>query len=306
MSPHSLQWDPPKSVLSTSTNVSHGFEVVSTNFVCKGMCATAWDLYCLHPTDVQLYINDSHMQALVASRMDMANGLDKDILETIDQVMTTHNPYKARPEDNPELRLQEFLPDDENFKLRLHVARNSNPGSNNTPTASELAGIIIDRGAAEHRDIILNPWGLERIFETRASYDPLQYPRRSNHSRERGVAEAEPEASILGRKIIIPPTFTGGSRYMYQRFLDAMAIYLDEGMLGVVAAKVHVVEYQKRDLPHAHIFLIMRLEDKPVSSEDVDRSRYLTKNNILTYMKRSFQVCYTVPAGNKIPTQDEE
>ncbi|OWZ02212.1 Helitron helicase [Phytophthora megakarya] len=133
----------------------------------------------------------ANMQARVANRMDMTDGLDKDILETIDQVRTTHNPYsqqimnarnlliesagpeyqaaveefarrdragEARPEDNPELRLHEFLPEDENFKLRLHVARNSNPGTNNNPTSSEVAGIIIDRGAAEHKDIILHSW----------------------------------------------------------------------------------------------------------------------------------------------------
>ncbi|OWZ04457.1 Helitron helicase, partial [Phytophthora megakarya] len=163
---------------------------------------------------------------------------------------------------------------------------------------------------------------------------------RSNHSRERGVSAAEPEASNLGRKVIIPPTFTGGPRYMYQRFLDAMAIVretgapnlfitmtcnpnwpeikenltrgkqasdrpdlvarvfmqnlkalnqdLEESVLGVVAAKTYVVEYQKRGLPHAHILLILRPEDKPVSAEDVDRL--------------SFQICCTVPVGNKIPT----
>ncbi|OWZ11532.1 Helitron helicase [Phytophthora megakarya] len=45
---------------------------------------------------------------------------------------------------------------------------------------------------------------------------------------------------------------------------------LDEGVLGIQAARVHVVEYQKRGLPHAHILLILRPEDKPVSAEDVD------------------------------------
>ncbi|OWY96670.1 LOW QUALITY PROTEIN: Helitron helicase, partial [Phytophthora megakarya] len=47
---------------------------------------------------------------------------------------------------------------------------------------------------------------------------------RSNHSRERGVAAAEPEASNLGHKVKIPPTFTRDPRYLYQRFSDAMAI----------------------------------------------------------------------------------
>ncbi|OWZ03973.1 Helitron helicase [Phytophthora megakarya] len=209
------------------------------------------------------------------------------------------------------------------------------------PTASEVAGIIIDGGAVEYRDILLHCWqgGLERIFETKASYDPLQYhlllpygepgwtldlpyagnsdnpnigavslreyesyllhdrtdsdslilkavrltqqycvdqwakceqsrlryidknqllyrletlqglsdvlrnessnvhrgavneevaqrssTGRSNHSRERGVAAAEPESSNLGHKVKIPPTFTRDPRYMYQRFSDAMAL----------------------------------------------------------------------------------
>ncbi|OWZ20579.1 Helitron helicase [Phytophthora megakarya] len=45
------------------------------------------------PMYAQVYISDPDMQAHVASRMDMTDGLDKNILETIDQVMTTHNPY---------------------------------------------------------------------------------------------------------------------------------------------------------------------------------------------------------------------
>ncbi|OWZ19452.1 Helitron helicase [Phytophthora megakarya] len=100
------------------------------------------------PMYAQVYIDDPDIQARVASRMDMTDGFDKDILETIDQVMTTHNPHsqqfmnarrlliesagpeyqaaveefarcnragEARPEDNPDLRLHEFLPGDENL-----------------------------------------------------------------------------------------------------------------------------------------------------------------------------------------------
>ncbi|OWZ02211.1 LOW QUALITY PROTEIN: Helitron helicase [Phytophthora megakarya] len=137
---------------------------------------------------------------------------------------------------------------------------------------------------------------------------------RAKHSRQRGVATAEPEASNFSSQA---RTCTGGPRYMYQRFLDAMAIVRETGApnlfitmtcnpnwpeikeslsrgidlisacvyaktesaqpgprrrrTGVVAAKIHVVEYQKRGLPHAHILLILRPENKPVSAEDVDR-----------------------------------
>ncbi|POM60193.1 Helitron helicase-like protein [Phytophthora palmivora] len=396
----------------------------------------------------QVYINDPDMEARVASRMGMTDGLDPAILEKIDQVTLIDRAgpgYQAaverfarqfvagdaRPGDNPALRLNVVLPRDEDLRLRLHAARNAIPGTHNRPTASKVAAMIIDRAAAEHRDIILNTrqGGFKRIYETSESYDPLQYPllfpygepgwtydlpyvgnpvdssgkpltmslreyesyvlhdrtasnslilrggrltqqycvdqwakceqeclrfieknqlqyrletlqgltdalrnksvdvhrvaaneevaqRRSTattrQSRDTGVDPAEPEAENIGRP-----------RYMYQRFLDAMAIVretgapnlfitmtcnpnwpeikenlrpeekasdrpdivarvfmqklktlnkdLDEGLLGVVAARIHVVQYQKRGLPHAHILLIVRPEDKPVTAEDVDR-----------------------------------
>ncbi|POM79309.1 LOW QUALITY PROTEIN: Helitron helicase-like protein [Phytophthora palmivora] len=136
----------------------------------------------------------------------------------------------------------------------------------------------------------------------------------TRQSRDAGVDSTEPEAENVGRKVVIPPTFTRGPRYIYQCFLDAMAIVrvtgapnlfitmtcnpnwpeikenlrprekasdrpdivahvfmqklktlnknLDEGLVG---------KYQKRGLLHAHILLVMRPEDKPVTAEDVDR-----------------------------------
>ncbi|KAG3090755.1 hypothetical protein PC121_g3977 [Phytophthora cactorum] len=38
---------------------------------------------------------------------------------------------------------------------------------------------------------------------------------------------------------------------------------LDEGVLGRVHARIYVVEFQKRGLPHAHILVILAEEDKP-------------------------------------------
>ncbi|EEY60735.1 helitron helicase-like protein [Phytophthora infestans T30-4] len=419
----------------------------------------------------QVYFNDPDMDARVRSRMNMTQGLDRAVMETIDQMMVAHNPYtqefinarrflidrgwdayaaaireherrREAGEDvddhDPSLALSNFLPEGDHLKLRLHVTRNANPGTHNTPTASEVAAVVIDTNAAEHRDIILHTTGggFKRIFETSVTYDPLQYPllfpygdngwtydipyvgnpvdrhgdpltmsvreyeayllydrtvsnslilrggrltqqycvdqwakceqerlrfikknqlqyrletlqgltdalrgesveihrmaaddeaairrtRRGNYTEQES---AEPDAGEVGRKIIIPPKFTGGPRYMYQRFLDAMAIVretgapnlfitmtcnpnwpeikenlrpgekasdrpdivarvfmeklkalnkdLDEGVLGIQAARVHVVEYQKRGLPHAHILLILRPEDKPTTKEDVDK-----------------------------------
>jgi hypothetical protein len=42
-------------------------------------------------------------------------------------------------------------------------------------------------------------------------------------------------------------------------------------VLGKVVAQVHVVEFQKRGLPHAHILVWFKNEDKPRTTEDYDR-----------------------------------
>ena len=44
-----------------------------------------------------------------------------------------------------------------------------------------------------------------------------------------------------------------------------------KGVLGKAIAYTHVVEFQKRGLPHAHILVILRAADKPRTPADVDR-----------------------------------
>ena len=41
-------------------------------------------------------------------------------------------------------------------------------------------------------------------------------------------------------------------------------------MLGVVPAKLWVIEFQKRGLPHVHILVILRDSDRIITAEDVD------------------------------------
>ena len=45
----------------------------------------------------------------------------------------------------------------------------------------------------------------------------------------------------------------------------------DKPFFGKVAARVNVVEFQKRGLPHAHILLILDGRDKPRTPDDYDR-----------------------------------
>ena len=42
-------------------------------------------------------------------------------------------------------------------------------------------------------------------------------------------------------------------------------------VLGVPIAHVHVIEFQKRGLPHCHMLIILRDEDKLRDSNDIDR-----------------------------------
>src|SRR3990170_450409 len=44
-----------------------------------------------------------------------------------------------------------------------------------------------------------------------------------------------------------------------------------KGILGRIIAHVHVIEFQKRGLPHAHILMILASEDKPNLPEDFDQ-----------------------------------
>ncbi len=46
---------------------------------------------------------------------------------------------------------------------------------------------------------------------------------------------------------------------------------LQNGVLGTAVADIHVVEWQKRGLPHGHILIILRSQDKPHDSNNYDR-----------------------------------
>lgn len=53
--------------------------------------------------------------------------------------------------------------------------------------------------------------------------------------------------------------------------LQSLLNDLDKGeFFGAVDAMVHVVEYQKRGLPHAHILLILKPDDRPRCGDDYD------------------------------------
>ncbi|KAE9283341.1 hypothetical protein PR003_g27150 [Phytophthora rubi] len=58
---------------------------------------------------------------------------------------------------------------------------------------------------------------------------------------------------------------------VWQQKLKALLKDLDEGVLGRLLARIYVVEFQKRGLPHAHILIILEDEDKPRTREIIDK-----------------------------------
>jgi len=46
---------------------------------------------------------------------------------------------------------------------------------------------------------------------------------------------------------------------------------LQNGVLGTTVANIHVVEWQKRGLPHSHILIILRNQDEPRDNSEYDR-----------------------------------
>jgi hypothetical protein len=60
------------------------------------------------------------------------------------------------------------------------------------------------------------------------------------------------------------------SRVFNLKLKELLADLCKKHLLGKVIGKVHVIEFQKRGLPHAHILLILAAEDKPKSQAQID------------------------------------
>ncbi len=65
-----------------------------------------------------------------------------------------------------------------------------------------------------------------------------------------------------------PDLVTRVFRIKLQSLLDDL---LKKGVFGKVVADIHVIEWQKRGLPHAHILVILHPDDKPRGPDDYGR-----------------------------------
>ncbi|XP_022032408.1 uncharacterized protein LOC110933497 [Helianthus annuus] len=155
--------------------------------------------------------------------------------------------------------------------------------------------------------------GYTMIESARLNYIRTQKPklRVQNLKNLNATVESEENnASSCGKPILLPSSFTGGSRYMMQKYLDAMAIckclhdkalnaedrpdiisrifkckldhlikdFKKQKFFGDMQAShcskisvMYTVEFQKRGLPHAHICLFLGAESKFPNASDIDR-----------------------------------
>jgi hypothetical protein len=60
------------------------------------------------------------------------------------------------------------------------------------------------------------------------------------------------------------------SRVFQLKLRDLLDDLCKKHVLGRTIAKVHVIEFQKRGLPHAHILLILKSENRPRTKEQID------------------------------------
>jgi hypothetical protein len=78
------------------------------------------------------------------------------------------------------------------------------------------------------------------------------------------VSALKPGEIANDRPDLVTRVFVG----KLQHLLDEL---LKKGIFGEVVANIHVIEWQKRGLPHAHILLILHSDHKPRGPDEYDR-----------------------------------
>ena len=126
------------------------------------------------PCYAQLYIYEP--RAVLDSRMDQNHGLDREIMESLQQMLLEYHQYVPVYKHGFEI-LQNYNPDDD-VQVRLRLTPGLDRRRYNLPTADEVAVILPGTASNEPRDIILRQRDgpLYRISELHPGYCPLQYP----------------------------------------------------------------------------------------------------------------------------------
>jgi hypothetical protein len=129
-----------------------------------------------NPVFAQLYIYDTDHEN--SNRLHVMRDLNADILQNLQDMLDTYNPYICNFR-----QVRDLLRDDgesAEISMRIYCNRLHDAWRYNTPTASDVAAIMIGDGheiEPSNRDIVLNlhDGTLQRISELHPFYDLLQY-----------------------------------------------------------------------------------------------------------------------------------
>uniref|UniRef100_A0A2N9HI08 ATP-dependent DNA helicase n=1 Tax=Fagus sylvatica TaxID=28930 RepID=A0A2N9HI08_FAGSY len=162
------------------------------------------------PRFAQLYIHDTANE--IANRLSALNkdeshcDLDPAVVQILLKMLDENNAL-VKTFRMARDRFKES--DMHSVRLQLISSRSTDGREQNMPTCSEVAAIIVGDVSEEnmHRDIIIeNRSGLlQRINED-------------------AVFKGDTTPSSVGKRIVLPSSFTGSPRYMIQNYQDAMAI----------------------------------------------------------------------------------
>ena len=61
------------------------------------------------------------------------------------------------------------------------------------------------------------------------------------------------------------------ARVFKQKLNELMQELYTDGIMGKTVAHLYVVEFQKRGLPHAHILIILRQQDRVLTADYIDQ-----------------------------------
>ncbi|KAF7807290.1 uncharacterized protein G2W53_039451 [Senna tora] len=205
---------------------------------------------------------------------------DASIVMQLSQMLDSINPLVKvfrSVKDHPSLSSRDSL------RLKLIKKRTTDTRIYNLPTADEIAALIVGDFDPENveRDIIVEERSgkLQRIDELHPLYLPMQYPlmfpRGEDGYRQDVLFRGETISSNIGKRIVLPSSFTGSERpdllSLFKIKLNAlMKDITKEFLFGTCRADIYTIEFQKRGLPHAHILIWLNAEHKLTSEALID------------------------------------
>ncbi len=100
------------------------------------------------------------------------------------------------------------------------------------------------------------------------------------------------------------------ARVFQQKLKSLMEEILDDEIFGAVVAHVHVIEFQKRGLPHAHMLFVLAPEDNPRTAEIIDTivSAEIPENPVLRDLVKSHMIhgpCGVLNPNSPCMTEDK-